>query len=109
VVGVIDAGKDKLFFMITAEEVDVEVLLLLDEKVDDLFGIGSPVNIVTHEDDVIFGLGVERFPEREQGFEAAVNVADGEGSHSCEESFGSSLRTVKNGIERVVSFATGLA
>lgn len=82
VVGVVDAGEDELFFVITAKEVDVEVLALLDEEVDDFFGVRSPIDVVAHEDDVVLGLWGEGFPKGEEGLETAVDIADCKCSHS---------------------------
>ena len=80
-VGVVDARENELLLMIPAEKVDLEVLLLLNKEVDDLFGMSSPVHVITYENNMIFRLGIERFPESEKRFEATVNVTDGKCSH----------------------------
>ena len=80
-VSVINAGEDELFFVVAAEEVDVEALFLLDEKVDHLLGVRAAINVVTHEDNVVFGLGGEGFPEGEERLEATVDITDGKCSH----------------------------
>ena len=80
-VGSVDTGENEFLFVVAAKEVDLEVLVLLDEKVDHFFGMSSPVHVVAHEDDVVFRLRVERLPKGEERFEAAVNVTDSKCSH----------------------------
>lgn len=109
VVGVINTGEDELFFVIAAEEVDVEVLLLFDKKVDDLLGVCSAIDVVAYKDDVVFWLRVEGFPKGEEGLEATVNVADSKCSHVL-ETFLPLRPTCKGSVVAVVtetSFETG--
>ena len=77
----VDAGKNEFFFMVSAEEVDVEMLFLFDQKVDDLLGVGAAVDVVAYKNEVVFRLRVERLPQGEKRFETAVNVTNGKCSH----------------------------
>lgn len=80
-VGEIHLGEEELFFVVSGEERDIELLLQRDQEIDDTFAIGAAINIITHEDEVVFRLGIDDFPHVLERREAAVDIGDGECSH----------------------------
>ncbi len=58
--------------------------LEVDEEVDDFFGVWSSVDVVTHEDEVVFGGGGDDFEHFFKWSKASVQVSDCECSHVVE-------------------------
>ena len=106
-VGDIDAGEEELFFVIPLDEGHLEFVFEGDEEVDDSFGIGAAVDIVTHEDDVVFWLRIDDLEKLRKGGKAAVNVSDDECSHDVWlslDSFFEDLNYEKTDCVRILYF-----
>ena len=58
----------------------------LHEAVDDPAGVWAAVDVVAEGDDEVIGGWAEFFEEDIEGVAAAVDVADGDGSHGERES-----------------------
>jgi hypothetical protein len=84
-VGLVDAGKEKFFLVVAVEEGDPVFLAELDEEVDDAFGVGTSIDVISDEDEVVVGLRGDEVDHVLQRIEAAVDVADGESSHGSAE------------------------
>lgn len=80
-VGFVDGGEEEFFLMISVEAGDVEFFLQSDDELDDAFGIGTTVDVVADEDEMVFRLRVNDFNHLLKRDEAAVEVTDGECSH----------------------------
>ena len=47
--------------------------------------VGAPVDVISDEDEVVVGLGIDEVDHVLQGIEATVDVADGQSSHGSTE------------------------
>lgn len=70
-------------FMVAEEWDEGGALLELDEVLDDVGGVWAAVDVVAEGDDDVVVVELEVLVERLQGWVAAMDVADGEGSHGC--------------------------
>jgi len=55
-VGFIDGGEEELFFVISVEAGDLELLFKADDEFDDALGVWPTIDVVTDEDKVIICL-----------------------------------------------------
>lgn len=82
-IGLIDRGEEELFLVIAVKKGGVELFPEANEKLDHAFGIGTPVKVIANKDEVILGLRIDELDHPGEGIKAAVDVADGKGSHEA--------------------------
>ena len=85
--------------MVSVEESGVEFLFEADQEFDHAFGIGTPVDVVSHENEVVFGLGIDEVDHLSEGIEAAVDIADDKSSHGFRDGLAQDLVGVKPGCQ----------
>ena len=55
-VGFIDRGEEKFFFVVSVKAGDLKLRFKADNEFDDAFGVGSAIDVVAHEDEVVICL-----------------------------------------------------
>ena len=80
-IGLVDVREEEFFLMIPGEKDDVEFLLQRNEIINHALRIRTAVNVITHEDNLILGLRINRLPNQFQHVQTSVNISNRKRSH----------------------------
>jgi hypothetical protein len=80
-IGLVDVREEEFFLMIPGEKDDVEFLLQRNEIINHALRIRTAVNVITHEDNLIPGLGINRLPNQFKHVQTSVNISNRKRSH----------------------------
>ena len=69
--------RGKHHLVVTAYGDDVASFLQIDQLIDAISAVRSPIHVIAQQDDFIMWLGFDQFDQRSQRLCASMNIADG--------------------------------